>query len=184
MRINWIYSAAYAPQPTHELVRMKEIGPSWGSWKSWRDCSTDNVVCYDQNKTRELLSRAFQSVCNFHVPKHQYQELGRPLGVKLFDGEFKEIVDDLEDIIAMHLASPQSDIVLMMGLDLSPVPPITDRYEKHKMRNRLGLVYQAILSTPSVQWVLVDHEKPLDKSFQKLPNLACDEMKNVLELLV
>lgn len=184
MRTNWIHCSTFQPDNSATLTRMKDIAPSWGSWKSWRDCKTDNVVCYDKGKAQELLSRAFQTVCNFYVPKDFYQDLGRPRGVRLFDGEYKEIVDDLEDIISMHLAGSQSDLVLMTGFDLSTPKTIEDRYEKHKVTNRLGLMYQAMAMTPNVQWILVDHTKELGKSFQKLPNVTCDVMKNVLELLV
>lgn len=184
MRINWIYSATYRPNSDETIDRMKEIAPGWGSWRAWRDCKIDNVVCYDKGKAQELLSRAFQSVCNFYIPRSFYQDLGRPLGVKLFEGEYKELVDDLEDVIAMHLVAPQTDLVLLSGFDLSTPVVTDDRYEKHRIKNRMGLIYQTMLTNPEIQWILVDHSKELDKNFQKLPNVTCDVMKNVLELLV
>ena len=182
MRVNWIHSAIY--QPNDEMVdHMKEIGPSWGSWQTWRSCKTDNIVCYDKGRAQELLGRAFQSVCNFYIPKSFYQDLGRPLGVKLFEGEYKELVEDLEDIIAMHLVAPQTDLVLLNGFDISTPTLTNDRYIDHKIKNRLGLIHQAFASNPEIQWILVDHPKEFAKNFQKLPNVTCDIMKNVLELL-
>jgi hypothetical protein len=183
MKINWVYAEGYAFDPTADLETIKNIGPSWGSWKTWRGCSTDNVVCHNISKTKELLQRAFQSVCNLHVPKSQYQNLGRPLGVKLYDGNFQQELDQTEDVIALHLASTQSDIVLLLGFDLSTQTLPDDDFEKHKIRNYYGLIRSAIRNSPETQFVLVDHSKDLDKAFKEIPNLTCDIMANVLKLL-
>ena len=88
MRINWIFADDLVLDPTIDVDQIKNIGATWGSWRTWRGCGTDNVLCHDRSRATELLGRAFQAVCNFHVPKKHYQDLGRPLGVKLYDGDF------------------------------------------------------------------------------------------------
>jgi hypothetical protein len=85
--------------------QIKSVGPVWGSWQTWRGCNTDNVICHQQQKSRELLDRAFQAVCNFYVPRSLYEPLGRPVGVRFYDGDFDQELDHIEDIVAMHLAS-------------------------------------------------------------------------------
>jgi len=182
MKISWVVSAGYDVDPTHDLEQIKSVGSIWGSWKSWRACATDNVICHEQKKCRELLDRAFQAVCNFYVPRSLYENLGRPIGTRLYDGDFAQEVDDIEDIIAMHLAAQNSDIVLLLGFDLVMPEHITDRFEKHKITNRHGLIRAAISTQNTTQWVAVDC-KNIDKNYATLPNVTCDSLPNVLQLL-
>jgi hypothetical protein len=184
MKINWVLSASYILPVEIDVDAVKNIGSTWGSYRSWRSCNTDNVICHDLSKSRELLKRAFQAVCNFYVPRNFYQDLGRPLGIKLYDGELNEECQDIEDIISMHLAAHQSDIVLLAGFDFSTVVLPEDRFEQHRIKNRMGLMRGIINGTPQTQWVLVDHPGDLDKAYQNLPNLTCDVMTNVLKLLL
>jgi len=184
MRINWVFASFWIPDVTIDMDGVKNTGPSWGSWKSWRACSTDNVICHDRGRAQELLNRAFQAVCNFYVPRKYYQELGRPVGIKLYDGDFLEEAPDLEDIIAMHLAAANSDIVLLAGFDFSKPMLVDDKFEMHKIKNRLGLTRQVIASNQDIQWVIVDHAAEMDTAFTELPNLTRDTVNNVLQLLV
>lgn len=183
MRINWIYSSNYSPPLTIDLDVIKSVGPSWGSWKSWRACGTDNVICHDLAQGKALIQRNFQTMCNFYVPRGSYQDLNRPTGVKLYDGDFREEVDDLEDIIAMHLAVSMSDIVLLVGFNFGKKEPLADKFKQHRQQNRFGLTRQVIANNPTVQWVLVDHPTQIDKSYSELTNLTCDNIDNVLKLL-
>lgn len=184
MRINWALADTYQLDPTVDIELIKSVGPTWGSWRTWRGCSTDNVVCHDSVKAHDLVKRAFQAVCNLYVPKKYYQELGRPMGIKLYDGDFDHDLDHAEDIITLHIASGMSDIVLMAGYDLGPLAETTDRFERHKLQNYHGMLHSLISQNGSVQYVLVDHDPELDKAYQNLPNLTCDVMANVLKLLV
>lgn len=183
MKISWVIAADYRMDPTVDINQLKSVGPIWGSWQTWRACSTDNVVCHDQKKCRELLDRAFQAVCNFYAPKSLYETLARPVGVRLYDGEFEHELDNIEDVIAMHLAASDSDIVLLLGFDLLMPQNVTDRFAQHKLVNRHGLIRGAISGMPNTQWVAVDTQS-LDKSYQTVPNLTCDSLENVLKLLV
>jgi hypothetical protein len=184
VRVNWVVSSTYQLDPTADPEKLKLVGPIWGSWRTWRSCSTDNVVCYDFAKSRELIDRAFQAVCNFYVPRKYYQDLGRPVGLKLYDGEFAHDIDFPEDIITLHLTAASSDIVLLLGFDFGEIPMPDDRYQKHRLQNQHGLSRSVISSHDNVQWVLIDHAGELDKSYQNIPNLTCDKMENALQLLI
>lgn len=183
VKINWVVAANYRFDPIVDVEKLKSVGPIWGSWQTWRSCNTDNVICHQQQKSQELLDRAFQAVCNFYIPRGLYESLGRPLGIRLYDGDFDQELDHIEDIVALHLAAAGSDIVLMLGFDLVMSETVADRFERHKLTNRHGLIRSAISGKPLVQWVAVDNQH-LDKSYQLLPNLTCDVMPNVLQLLL
>ena len=184
MRVNWVFADGYQLDPAVDITSVKGIGPTWGSWRTWRSCGTDNVICHDRGKAQELIKRAFQAVCNFHIPKKHYQDVGRPTGVKLYEGDFTQELDHIEDIIAMHLVAGASDIVLLVGFNLAPLTAPEDPFEQHKLRNYHGLIRSMIASDEVVQWVAVDHPAELDKAYQNLPNLTCDSMSNVLQLLI
>lgn len=183
MRVAWAVAANYSLDPAQDTDRLKAIGPIWGSWRTWRACATDNVICHNQAKARELLDRAFQAVCNFYVPRSHYEFLKRPLGIRLYEGDYQQEVDDIEDVIALQLAAASADIVLMLGYDLSRLPTPDDRFEQHKLINRHGLIRSAIAGMPQVQWVAVDHTSKMDKAYTELTNLTCDTMANALQLL-
>lgn len=183
MRINIVFSASYNPGPEIDVDAVKDIGSTWGSWRSWRACSTDNVVCYDTSRARQMIERNFQNSCNFYIPKAIYQDLGRPPRVKLYDGNYVEKVVDLEDIITMHLVASMSDIVLLFGFDFATPETSDDVFKRHQIQNRHGLQRQVVASNPEIQWVLVDHLNDLDKNYKELTNLTCDKIQNVLHLL-
>jgi hypothetical protein len=184
MRVNWVFAEGYQLDPAVDADAVKSVGPTWGSWRTWRGCGTDNVICHDRAKAQELIKRAFQAVCNFYIPKKHYQDVGRPTGVKLYEGDFTQELDRIEDIIAMHLVSGISDIVLLVGFDFGPLPTVADQFEQHKLKNYHGLMRSTINSDQAVQWVAVDHPTELDKAYQNLSNLTCDSMESVLKLLL
>jgi hypothetical protein len=183
MRISWAVASDYQLDPTVSVEQVKSVGPIWGSWQTWRGCSTDNVICHQQKKARELLDRAFQAVCNFHIPRSLYESLGRPVGIRLYDGDFNQELDGIEDIVAMHLAAADSDIVLLLGFNWVLPKNTEDRFERHKITNRHGLIRGAITGNDRVQWVAIDCVD-LDKSYQNISNLTCDSLQNALKLLI
>ena len=183
MQINWVVASTYQLDPAIDVDAVKNIGPIWGSWRTWRSCATDNVVCHDSGRAQELVARNFQKDCNFYVPESNFVKIGRPLGVRIYGGNFLQEVDAIEDIVALHLASAQSNIVILLGFELTGINGIDDTFELHKKKNYHGLVRGVIAAHPETQWVLADHEKKLDKNYQTLPNLTCDTLGNVLQLL-
>jgi hypothetical protein len=182
MRINWVIATGHQFDPTVDVETLKQIGPIWGSWATWRGCATDNVICHNTAKAKELIKRKFQDGCNFYIPEKHYQELNRPTPVKLYGGAFEEQVTHIDDIISLHLATETSDLVLLVGFNFSEIVNPGDRFELHKIKNYYGLIH-SLVATSSVQFVLLDHAAELDKSYRDLTNLTCDTMENVLQLL-
>lgn len=181
MNINWVLADNFVLDPIIDIKEVKEIGPLWGSWKTWRGCQTDNVICHNLKKTGDLLQRDFQYNCNFYIPNESWITLDRPEGVKLYEGSF---IDEYqpEEIIAMHLAASQSDIVLLLGFDLSEKFKNPNKLLEHRAHVYRTLVKHCIEDNPEVQWVLVDHSEPVMKFLSKLENLTIDTMENCLGL--
>jgi hypothetical protein len=103
--------------------------------------------------------------------------------VRLYDGEYQAEAMNIEDIVAMHMVVPISDLVLLAGINVaSPaIPP--DPMEQHRLRNRMGMLRSVIANNPQIQWVLVDHSEYPDPAFLDIANLTRDTMENVLKLL-
>jgi hypothetical protein len=180
MKITWCLADAAELDPTIEVGQLKNIGPIWGGWRTWRSWNTDNVVCHDLAQARNLVTRNFHTRCNMYLPSSSYQELDRPVGVKLYQGDFHQLVDSPDDIVSMHLAGANSDIVLLVGFDLQPKYLDHDKMAKHKWHNYKQYVLHLIKDNPGVQWVILDHPKPIEKELQGLPNLLFDTLSNVL----
>jgi len=181
MRVCWVIADTF-DDPLIEPTRLANIGSTWGSWRTWRAWNTDNVLCNDANKAQDLIKRAFQAVCNLYIPKKAYVELQRPVGIKLYEGEFPTEFDAVEDIVAMHLVSSSSDLVLLLGFDLTE-PDTSDAYEKHKRKNYLAAFAAAVRMYPETQWVVLDHPDQFANNLSDLENITCDTYENVLQLL-
>jgi len=165
--------------------QLKNIAPIWGPYSTWNDYRTDNVICHDNKKAKELISRAFHAIFNLYLPKSSYIELGRPQGVKLYEGDFKDPLIDLkEDIVTLNLTSQNYEVVLMYGWDLSPVDENEDKIVQHKAKTYRNNIATIIKSNPNIQYVLVDYNGKLAKDFKDLENLSQDTMSSVKELLL
>ena len=183
MNIGWVASSTYAWPGSVSLDRVKAIGPVWSSWKAWRSCHSDNVICDDLGHAKTLLKRAFQSVCNFYLPRRLYQDLNRPQSVRWYDGDFKQQTNHIEDVIALHLSAQHNDIILLVGFDFSTCWSDGDPLQDHRSRNQLGLYRQIMIDNPELQWVVLDHDADLDKAFGSIDNLTKDSLQNVFNLL-
>lgn len=171
MKCAWIISEALDIVPTKTYRNIKDIAPIWGSWSTWREFNTDNCICTDIRKAEELLGKAFQGVTHLHIPKQYYEELGKPRGVKLFEGKLKTQMPKQDDVAALSIASQQYDILLLLGFDLSS-------------DDANVLQTQAIIAgNPQCQFVAIDLAKPLSKIITDCANFTCDEYENVLHLL-
>lgn len=180
MNISWVISDTAELDPTIDLVGMKNLGSIWGSWRTWRQYQTDNVICYDMLKAVELVKRNFQKSCNFYVPNSIYADIQRPSDVRVFEGTFVHDVERQEEIVAMHLAASVSDIVLLYGFDFSAQPVNPDKLLEHRAHNYRGLTKQAIKDNPTVQWVAIDHAQDFRKDLLELTNLGKDTLSNIL----
>ena len=183
MRINWVVADSIVLPPDVDVNILKDIAAIWGGWRTWRGCSTDNVVCDDAGKARELLKRKMNEMCNMYVPSSIYAELDRPRGVYLYEGNFTFEIDNKDELISIQLASGQSDVVLLVGFDWTEQPKSADRLTAHRATNYQRFVRDAISSNPAVQWVLVDHEGEVHPELAVFENLTKDTLDNVIELL-
>lgn len=183
MRINWVLSSAVDLDPTVNIDQLKNIGSFWGSWRTWRAYSTDNVICHDANKAQELIQRQFQQNCNFYIPNSLYVTLNRPQGVRLYEGEFQHDVDHQDDLVALNLTATVSDIVLLLGFDWRAQPKNPDRLLEHRAHNYRSLVKAAIQNNPQTQWVLIDHPEDIMPELNGIENLTKDTLSNVVSML-
>lgn len=174
MNISWVVHNRYAFDLVINLETIKGIGPIWGAHTTWRTCHTDNVICYDHEQVDKLVAAEFYKQCNFYVPKNLSKAHWSP-EIKFFEGVFDIDLTDPESIIALHLASTQNDIVLMLGFDLGK--PKSQEHAQY-----LGVIRSLIFSS-HIQWVVVDNQQPLDKAFQTLSNVTCDSLANIIQLL-
>jgi hypothetical protein len=184
MNIGWVLADAVVLDPTQDLAQLKNIGSFWGSWRTWRACATDNVICHDMKQADALLTRQFQKQCNFYIPNNIYAALNRPDGVKLYEGKFVHDIDRQEEIVAMHLAAGHNNIVLLLGFDLRDQIKNPDKLAENRIQHYRNLIKQVIVSNPNTQWVLVDHPGDIGKSFASLDNLTNDSMTSVIKMLV
>ena len=175
MNISWVIAEGYQFDPTINLDTIKNVGPIWGSWTTWRGCGTDNVICNNKAKARGLIDQKFNEGCNFYVSNSLYHELDKPDRVQRYGGSFQHDLQHTDDIVALHWAKTSADIILMLGFDLISIDTNNQHY--------YGPVLSVIKQHPDTQWVLVDHPKDLYKNFQDLSNLTCDSLGNVLQLL-
>jgi hypothetical protein len=180
MNINWVLANDYVPNPTVDLDQLKSCGAFWGGWQTWRACATDNVICNDLDQAHALLSRKFNLKCNFYIPESIYQPVGRPEQVRLYGATTNLDLKNKEEIISMHLAGSQSDIVLLLGFDWQSKPKNSDRLSEHVAQNYRTLVKQAIVENSQVQWVLVDHPEQLMDELNNVSNITCDTLEGVL----
>ena len=183
MNINWVLADDLILDPTVNLTQLKDIGSLWGSWKTWRACQTDNVICHNAAKAQELMDSDFTNLCNFYISHALYSVLDAPPRVQVYGGDFMHDVDRQDEIVAMHLAAITSDIILLLGFNWQPKAPVTDPDVEIRIRNYRNLVQQAIVSNPKVQWVLVDAPGELIPELAKLDNLTHDTLTNVLKML-
>jgi hypothetical protein len=180
MKLSWVIANTAVIDPTVNLDSLKNIGPFWGGWRTWRSYQTDNVICHAADEAKNLITRQFHTKCNLHVPTDLWNELDRPMGVKLYGGEFNEMVDQPDDIVSIHLAAAHSDIVLLVGFDLSARNLEHDRLAKHRWHNNVQYLLHIFKSNPDIQWVVLDHSGSVEKQFESVPNLLFDTMRNVL----
>lgn len=180
LKIAWVVADAVAANPYVAFERLKDIGSVWGSWRTWRSCQTDNVVCHDRGEASGLLARGFQRQCNFYIPESNFQSLDRPVGVKLYQGEFVHEVTNQNEIVTLHLAASQNDILLLLGFDLREQPNIADRMTRHRWTNYKNLIRALMLENEQRQWILIDHLGTADPDFNNQSNLAYDQIDNIL----
>jgi len=181
MKVTWVISQS-VERGLVDADILNSIAPTWGSWLTREGYKTENCICIDTNTCQGLLKQAFHAICNFYMPNDSYVELGQPQGVKLFDGQFKgESIANKDDIVALNIAVPTADIVLLYGFNLGQVS-----HEDPRLGAREAYYFNVaavIADHPSTQFVLVDYEYDLDSQFLNAENLTHDTLQSVRELL-
>ena len=160
MNISWVLADGIDLDPPQELEPLKQAGPFWGSWRTWRAYQTDNVICHDQARVDELLKRAFQAACNFYIPNSVYVALNQPLGVQVYQGDFVHEVEHQEEIVAMHLAASRSDIVLLLGFEWSQlsqqhyITAACSQVHGYNFVSMFHFMYKIALVNLHTQWLI------------------------------
>jgi len=183
MKVCWIISEDI-PTGVLDPSVIKETAISWGSWKTWKEYRPDNCICSVTADAKNLIQRAFHAVCTLHIMQESYTKVGSPLGVKLFNGQFKnEAIVNKDDIVAMNLAVPQFDIVLMAGFNFSPILNTDDEAERVLREEYYFNVREIIKTNPMTQFVLVDYTHELASWARELDNVTLDTIESVKSLL-
>ena len=176
MNINWVVSNTVKLPALVDIAQLKNVGSLWGGWQTWKTCQTDNVICHDPVQAQLLIDTGFSTKCNLYISQTLYETLQNPQGIRAYGGEFSHEVDNQEEIIAMHLASTASDVVLLLGFDwFAPLTEVQKHYH--------GMLYHVIQSTPKTQWVMINPNSAVPAELTKLNNFSTDVMSNVFELL-
>lgn len=146
--------------------KLRDIGPLYGSWTTWKEHRTDNVVCTDLTKAYELMAKAFHAVCNFHIPQKFREEAGTLPRVNHFDYNVDAVNSD--DLSATYVACTQdSAVVLLVGFDFAKKDAnLVDLFKKFN----------------KVQFVGVSETvEKVSKSYAKIENVTFDTLENVLK---
>lgn len=176
MNIAWVFSETIDLPPTVNINKLCDTIPAWGSWKTWRGYGTDNVICHDADKAKELHTQDFHTMCNFYTHQLTWPEKEVPAGIKTYAGNFMHNLNHCDDVVSIHLSATQNNVVMLLGFDFSDSTIL-------EQINYLGLCSAAIEYYSKTQWVLVDHTAPLSSYFTKLPNLTQDTLSNVLSMI-
>jgi hypothetical protein len=184
MNINWVLATAVNLAPNVDMKKIKGIGSLWGSWRTWQAYQTDNVICHNGVKAKDLIDKKVPTVCNFYVPNNLYVVLDEPTGVLTYGGEFSHEVEEQDEIVAMHLAAMSSDIVLLLGFDWTQKNTPKDPQKRLLRHNYVNLVQQALIGNSKTQWVLVDSPGPIMPELANLKNLTHDTLDNVFGMLI
>ena len=165
LEVVWLFAADIENQiPADQLTRCKALAPSWGSYRTWAQCGTNNVICHDSARAEDLVKRAWHAVCNLYIPDSVHQQVPSSRNLWGYDGQLSHAIADPEDIVALHLI-PSADLICLVGFDLMNDP------------DRAGLVRAAIAHRPNIQFLVATQNDP---EWSELSNLTCDDFANVL----
>jgi hypothetical protein len=175
MNVSWVL-AEHAILPANvSASTLNSVAPVWSSWRHVRGYQVDNAVCYDTAAAQQLIDHDWHQLCNLYVPT-ELQQKTKKCPVYAFGGTFDFDIASHDDIVCLHLAASQNQVVLLLGFDLAPT-------NVSSQLTYLDLIHTTIDSYPDVQWVLVNHSHNLYNKVKQLTNLTCDSINNVLNLL-
>ena len=183
LRTNWVVSNN---PPVNTLAHIKSLCPRshiWGGWSSWHQFMTDNVICHDHPSAATLVDKKFHRQCNLFFPATFKLDFGTLPNVTYYGGEFAHEIDNREEVVALHLAGANSDIVLLHGFDWRGTSDYADDFDRYKKHCYKSLVTEALKSMPMVQWVLVNHTEMPFEELSGMDNVCCDSLDAVKALL-
>jgi len=164
---------------------LAKIGPTWGSWNTFNEYKTNNIICYDLKTTKELVNKKWQNKTNLYIGQNNFIAAGAPTDVYQFGGEFTNpAILYPETIIAANLAAPQYDILLLVGFDLSPIFEGVNELTKHNIMNYYMNIKTVIQDNQTCQFVLVDYRLELHDIFKDSSNLTADTVQSIKEQLL
>jgi len=183
MKVCWVISED-TPTGFLDPTVIKDTAESWGSWKVWKEYKLDNCICTSAGDAQNLIQRAFHAVSTLYIMQESYAKVGSPAGVKLFNGQFKNnSISNKDDIVALNLAVPQFDIVLLSGFNFSPLLETNDEKERPAREEYYFNVRELVKANASTQFVLVDYTHELASWAHDLNNLTLDTIDSVKQLL-
>lgn len=173
MKVCWVISESVPS----DLEAPIDVATSWGSWKTRDAYNTENCICSNTSEASTLTKLGFQKSCNLYLMQESHIAIGKPAGVRLFNGRFgSDGISNKDDIVALNLAVPQYDLVLLLGFDFSPT---TDAGRDEYYFN----VKEIIKTNADTQFVLVDYAHEIDSELIELANITQDTVETVTSLL-
>ena len=183
MKVCWVISEDI-PKGFIDPKIIKDTAPAWGSWKTWKEYKIDNCVCTSTSEVKSLIGRAFHAVCNFYILQESYIKVGSPVGVKLFNGQFKgSHIANKDDLVTLNLVAAYNDIVLMSGFNFSPILNTDDGATQTARKEYYFNIRELMKTHNSTQFVLVDYVYELASWAKELDNLTMDTIDSVRSLL-
>lgn len=182
MRFNWVLARGFATCDKHDWQRIQNSAPTWAS-TSPRKITAQNSICSNAAECLQLLKSAAYQRTNLYVPHDFWQEHGQPTVVRVFQATPYPNITDVDDIIALHLAAANSDIVLMLGFDLVLNTGPMDAKTAKILQDYHGLLRSLIVNTPETQFVAINQAQMLSPAYQGITNLTCDTLQAVLTLM-
>ena len=174
MNLNWVLAEHAVLASSVTGNSLNNTAPVWSSWRHVRGYQVDNAVCYNPSVAQQLIDQEWHKLCNLYVPDAVIQK--NPTSpVRAFAGSFDVNIPSQDDIVCIHLAAAQSNVVLLLGFDLDSSTSEKQTY--------IDLIYAVMDSYPTVQWVMIDPIGKPEPRFFELTNFTCDSIQNVLNLL-
>jgi len=183
MEYCWLVQSDFRPNDTISVDQMKQQATVWGSWKTHRQCETDNCVVEDFKDATTLLKRKFNHETNLWTHKENFVPLDRPDALSLHQIGIEDDLNDRDDLVAMALCGARYDIVIALGFNLSFNTQLTDKLEIHEHKRYLSAISNIIKGFPNTQFVFIDLPENHADTFNSLENFSYDNIENTLELV-
>ena len=181
MKIGWALSEQIAKNVT-DVDELKNIAPTWGSCSIYNNYNVDNIICNDIKQSEKLIKHNVQNNVNFYMPHENFNTLGKPPNIKVFQGTFNDSnINYKDDIVTLNVITNMYDIILLLGFKFTK-PKSTDKLKQHKQLAYLHNIKTIIEDHRDKQFVLVNYKGKLSNDFESLENLSRDSLANVLEL--